>query len=382
MMGVVPLLLDKSIFQGLSARELICTQRYFLQTLPPVLVLELVGDLKKAQTKKSPKQAVAEIARKFGGSGEPITAPYREMLSESLLGNPVPMTGQIPIDSGDRIPLSEGGYALSIQPQPLNYLILRLAAGKATPYDDALAARWRESAQHLTLRRLDDFLRREHVIFAPASSLDELRCVVDGVLDEPGLQDIWVTWLLQQESRADLRRAIALRWSFAGGRLASFAPYAHHCLRCLLLLHAGSRSHLLPKWEPTHLVDVQYLYYAPFCSVFSSTDRVHTSLGPLVMREYQRFLPGPIFKQSVRAICDHFDGLPDSERQAVLRELGCRPPHLRGNPLVEAWDALFPPDRKRLPDTPEEASARDRRTNEIMDVMRARAVARKRAEDL
>ena len=71
--------------------------------------------------------------------------------------------------------------------------------------------------------------------------------------------------------------------------LATFAPYAWFCLRALLAV-LTLWVHALTKREPNNLLDVQYLYYLPFCHVFASGDSLHRRLAPLFMQPGQRFL--------------------------------------------------------------------------------------------
>jgi hypothetical protein len=57
-------------------------------------------------------------------------------------------------------------------------------------------------------------------------------------------------------------------------RIRDFAPYAASVLKLYLSFIGGlGRGFIGPR--PSHYVDLQYLFYAPFCMVFVSEDKFH-----------------------------------------------------------------------------------------------------------
>ena len=47
---------------------------------------------------------------------------------------------------------------------------------------------------------------------------------------------------------------------------------------CLVLL-----TQLLRNVKPSHKIDLVYLYYLPFCSIFTSKDNLHAEIVPLFL---------------------------------------------------------------------------------------------------
>jgi hypothetical protein len=80
--------------------------------------------------------------------------------------------------------------------------------------------------------------------------------------------------------------------------LSEFAPYAHHCTRVLLLLLIGMRHRVLSA-RKTNRLDVEYLFYVPFCERFVSGDKLHVQLAPMVLVEGQTFVPAREFKDEM-----------------------------------------------------------------------------------
>ena len=146
------LLLDKSSFQSLSRDELRALREHFMETLPPILVHEIVGDLaREVEAGASADDKVAELAAKFGGSGPATTWDYRTMCLGSLSGRGVPMDGSIPAKMAVPVPDPDGeGYGVLIDLAPENHALLRWARGQFTPEEREAATAWRAEAKELT----------------------------------------------------------------------------------------------------------------------------------------------------------------------------------------------------------------------------------------
>jgi hypothetical protein len=336
-MGPVALL-DKSAFQALSHREHLWLERYYFQNLAPVLVLELVGDLTKSyKDGRAPKEKAAELARKFLGSGPPVNVDYHRLMLQSLLGGNVPMQGKIIPDGAVTAPLPEGGYGMLVDVTSLNETIMRLQDGRTTELDELQSKLWRLVASGLNLNPLKEFINSKRIIVPRARDLAEALVVARGVADTGSLQVVWLQWLLGLFPFAEGAKAeILARWRTQGIALRTFAPYAHYCLCALLTLFVAWRDNLV-RWQPTNLLDLQYLYYLPFCEVFSSDDRLHRALAPLLLQGNQEFLELKALKSSLRAIGDFFDGVPEDLRQAVNAVLGGYPPPRTGCSVYGSW---------------------------------------------
>jgi hypothetical protein len=53
-------------------------------------------------------------------------------------------------------------------------------------------------------------------------------------------------------------------------------------------------TQLLRSLKPSHQVDLAYLYYLPFCSVFTSKDNFHAQIVPLFLGPMLRWVGGVI----------------------------------------------------------------------------------------
>ncbi len=329
-----PTILDKSAFQALSYTELAEFRKYFLENVTPVLILEILGDLKKQYRDGTvPEEKVTELAGKFG-FGEWLNEDRRFICEQTLLGTAIPLVGKV-VPAYATVVDGEEGSAALIEDGPLNHLIRRLASRKATEADRQLAARWRSASQSLSLTGLNEFVNHHQILVPRVRTPAEAVQAARGLVDTGALQKIWLAWLLDHLGvNARTGSEIVVRWRARGGLLRSFAPYAHYCLHAQLSLFVAWRSNVV-GWKPTNILDLEYVYYLPFCSVFVSDDKLHRVLVPSLLRPDQLFVRMQDFKAGLRQTRKHFEDLPEGERIELRKKLYNWPPE--GSIIRELW---------------------------------------------
>jgi len=294
------ILIDKSALQGLSLDEAAHLSSAYLVNTTPVLLAEILGDLCKATAAGRVTDA-QQIARKFGGSGEPPNVDFRDLCFSSLLGRAVPMNGRVPLSGGAWVRNSNGAPGVIYDVSPQQEALMRWARGKFTDADMALAKRWREVVRGFSLADFDRHLRSRGIEIRRPRLDAALPGIIQDALCHDKPQEPWLLFLLDQLRLCpDDRLAVRRRWNeCAPTTLQAFAPYAYFCLFALLAVLILWK-HKLTKSEPANLVDVQYLYYLPFCHDFCSRDKLHRQLAPFLMRPDQRFIWGDELKKELR----------------------------------------------------------------------------------
>lgn len=329
-------ILDKSAFQGMAREEHTFFSKHFHENVVPTLVFEILGDLSKYSADEAKRQ-VAILAGKFGGTNV-VNMDYLTLGQQSLRGAAIPQTGQIVPDNWKEAEIPGMGRGIMIDSSPLSYAMLRWSEGRFLEVEDAFAKRWRQQAQSVSFSEFRHNLLRHHVIIPRCTDRDQLRQVVDTLLTTPALQPVWFEWVLGQvaESGEEVH-FVQARWRRAGDPfLSQFAPYAAHIVKCQIALAAAVQHNLL-KWAPTHLIDVQYLYYLPFCMVLVSDDRVHKLLAPVLMRDDQTFVVAPEFKRDLARIVQFWTGLEPAARRRMEYALGVYPPPAKGSIALGLW---------------------------------------------
>ena len=342
------IILDKSTFQSLSKDEHLFLHMHFMENLTPILGMEILGDLRKeAPGTKSAEQKLSELADKFGGSGPATNVDYRSLCFESLLGNHFPLDGRIIPESSRAVHDPKMGRGMIIDLSPLNRAILRWQDGKFEEFEREFSTYWRQVTLNLDLDSFGDQLNAYHVILPRVDNFRELRETVDTLLADVAHQEIWLSWLLGQLSPPpDIEALLLARWRASRIMLMKhFSPFSFHCLRALLMLLVGTR-HRLIRWQPTNLIDVQYLYYLPFCMVFASNDRLHHNLAPLLIRENQSYVPGIELKADLRRIADFKDSLDNLKGRKLAYALGSYPPPRKDSVVYQLWKKFMHPWRR------------------------------------
>src|SRR5262249_4434570 len=67
--------------------------------------------------------------------------------------------------------------------------------------------------------------------------------------------------------------------------------------------------------RPSNRIDISYLYYLPFCSVFTSKDGLHVRIELSLITERQCFVHGDDLKGDLQRMNVHYEGLPEAEKQ-------------------------------------------------------------------
>jgi hypothetical protein len=293
-------ILDKSSFHGLSASELERLRGYFAETITPVLIYEVLGDLtSKAKRTKAPRDKVAELSGKLSSSLGTVNENHHRACLASLLGTRFP-DWHAPLPDNYFIAQSGG---MIVEKSPLQDALGRWAHGEINETEAEISALWRRATTTLSLGDFTRRLLREQVLLPRPDGVSDVVASADVILARGGLQQVLLSWLLDHVSPDELNQSALLeRWRRAGSPpLAHYAPYAFHCVRVLLSLAIAVR-HKFIKWESTHAVDAQYLFYLPFCEVFVSEDHVHRLLAPQLMDNDQTFVRHAELKAALKKL--------------------------------------------------------------------------------
>ena len=321
------ILLDKSAIQSLSQSEIYKLAKHYNFVSCPVLLIEILGDLKKGQTGDGfSTSEVQQLAQKLLSGGYPC-ADYQHLIRGDLLGYPVPMTGRVPMAGGRPVTSSEGtGIVFDVSPE--NQAILRWRNAEFSEAEKVLAEVWREATRALDL---EAFQRQYRQILRihKFKNLDNLHRFVSFITrprDAEAKEQLMTAVLDEFRIPQNARGIINKRWNDAGRPdLETFAPYTHHCIKVNLMFQYGVITGLITT-RRTNRVDTQYFYYAPFCQVFSSRDSLHRDLSAVLLRDDQSFVHGNELKADLNRLVQSWEALSREERIEREYEYGSYPP--------------------------------------------------------
>ena len=210
---------------------------------------------------------------------------------------------------------------------------------------------------------------------------NELNQIVDRVLISPDNQEkLLQAIILNYDIDAESAVKIFGRWYEEGKPLIKdFATYALHCLKVDTLFLFGLTSDLITT-RPTNRVDCEYLYYLPFCNVFTSNDKIHKNLIPLLIRNDQHFITGEELKKDLSIIDNYFNQHGIEERQKYNNE----PPIIDDSFTFKLWKQYFNyPKQSNLQRklSPEEFEMMKRKMDEFERAMNGEPISTQQGEE-
>lgn len=335
----ISIVIDKSTFQSLSFDELFRLSCYYKHIITPVLTMEILGDLKKEaeEGKIPPAERVKDFAKKLFPMETVVNLHYKILLKGELLGNPISFDGRPHVGIKKAVASESGMRGYLIEQTQEEKSIYKWKEGNFTEADHELSALWRmTTTQEDLLERLKKSLNPDEAI--KFANFQELYKFVIASITSPATQEFLLSSILQNYE-VDAANGVKIfgRWIQEGKPLIKdFAPYAFHCLKVDTLFLFGLTSGLIGT-RPTNRVDLEYLYYLPFGNVFTSNDKVHKNLAPLLLQDYQKFITGPELKEDLKNIVAYLNTLEIEER----RKFKNVPPINESSITFQLWKEFF-----------------------------------------
>lgn len=333
------IILDKSALQALSLREIYTLGRHFNLVVPPILLVEILGDLKKGVKDGGlAREEVSDLAGKLlsGGYGPPY---YPLMVIQDLCAGNVPMTGQVPQVGGRETESPNGSKGVFFDVTPENQAILRWMDGHFDEAEIALGARWRESTKALDL----EGFRRERRLaqsWRGFKNIDNLHRYVRWIISSTETakrEAILRTVIDAFRAPPSAQQLIFHRWRMMGfPALDSFAPYAYHCFCVDLVFHYGVITGLITT-KASNRVDMEYFYYAPFCHVFCSRDKLHQTAASTFLRINQSYVAGDELKADLVRLNQWWEGMSEEQQRDRDYAHGHYPPEDRTSVTWNLW---------------------------------------------
>jgi hypothetical protein len=240
--------------------------------MTPILIFEIMADLKKTTARGTPEQLVAGIAKKFWPINSAVNVHHVELYRDELVRGAIPrMEGRILVGGGKRVIDRRGRTGVYLDEPPEQRALTRWQEGDFTEFDRIVAARWRDSLASVDYetdaQQFYEDIGRHH---PKITDLSQLLPALDIVLS--GRRNRYTTLRKLFDSLAlpeSLRRATLRRWKAAGGPpVPQFAPYATWCFRANVLAEMAMMYGLVRKpSDVNNSIDLQYFYYLPFCQV-------------------------------------------------------------------------------------------------------------------
>lgn len=322
------LIYDKSTIQALNPAEVFCLDCHYRINIVPVFFAEVLADLHEPGNKRRPPEdIVGSIASKISGFSAMPNIHHLTLCIGDLLGYEVETRGVPVIGGGKTVRDTTGKICMFFDEPPEIVAMRRWSKGDFLGVERDFAKAWREDLQHQDLEKIAAAIRPPGKV--PLHDLAQVRAGADEIAAGSGKRFRTLKLALAMLAIPSQRHAqIIARWKACGGPpLSEFAPYADYVFRVELFFTLGMAAKLIPTTRPSHRIDLAYLYYLPFCTVFSSFDRFHAAIVPhFLNHERQVFVPGAELKADLAALARHYAALPPEERAKGAMTYAAYPP--------------------------------------------------------
>lgn len=348
------LIMDKSTFQGLNFECFTFITRFYQHLLSPILLREITSNLAKGKSEGSDtefKKKAADLARKAQFSQSAVLMDAQRMARMELLsGNPVPMNGyQAPREGAIELNTPETGRGFFFDEHPMVAVLRNWADGNFSETDLSTAESIRN--EDLSVSLMSFYENAEKGPIVPTfKSLKEVVAWFDKIrlLATPRNRILRVARHLFANHPGHI--GIVMRcWRRAGRPdLQNFAPYAEYYQRVVMIYHYGFLCNFIKrgKGSKAHL-DMQYIYYLPFCNVFSSDDKDLIKLVEFFLRPDQEFVSKAELQQDFKRLSSYFATMSEEQKTAFYAEYNHYPPDLEGSFTAKMWKRFMKPRQKQ-----------------------------------
>lgn len=340
-------LFDKSFIQGLSLDESVWFDNFFIANVCPIFFAETLADLDKSTESRSPEDEVRIIADKFPErSGQPNAHHVSACIGE-LLGEKIPMNGQLLISGGRSVATSQGP-AVVVEQTDEAKAFARWSNREFEALEYEYAQHWRASLPTLETKTSAATLATIGVNTTSCKTLESAKQLAEEIVDgSKGVLDPFQFVFSVLNPPEKYHERIISAWQSARcPSLPDYAPYTAYIVSLHFFFHIAVARNLIST-RRSNTMDAAYLFYLPFCSIFVSSDKLHRQIAPLFMRDDQMFVWGLELKEDLRRLNSHYDELPIETKEKGVMCFAPQPP-TEGEFLVSAiWDRMFPQWRVR-----------------------------------
>lgn len=344
----ITLLFDKSAFHSFSYEEILQLHKYYRVNISPVLVMEVLGDLKKGVVDGALNtRKVIEFANKLSPFNSAVNTHYLELLEGDLSGHTVPMHYKPVVNTAELVQLANGMKGHQIHPSEERKAIDRWKNGEFREADEMLSKFWRESTteKNLLINVKEQYIKN-YPFLESLKSPEMILKVFDSQFTEDAAHETALRNIIEEFSVSpECASQIFYRWETSTTKdIRTFAPYAIYCWRVRFLFYVLLRNGFVSTW-PTNWLDLEYCYYLPFSRVFLSNDKLHHQLVPYLLNPDQRYIKGQSMKEDLVKIKERKLTLSPLDQRRADKE----PPRDDSLLNYQIWHTMYadwPPEKE------------------------------------
>jgi hypothetical protein len=349
------LIFDKSSLESLNLDEAVLLDNFYLSNITPLFFVECLADLEKAiKSSSTPEQLVGSLADRTPDMQACVNVHHMTILKGELSrlfdlksAHYRPhIAGGKPVQLGD----SKGMFfQRSEEEEALN----RWTHREFIELERGFAKKWRNALSQIDLDAMVKRVMGELGHWRKPKSLDEAKKIADTIIDY--MDPEWLIGFgLDLLGVPEATEWVRNDWvSKRRPPLRDHLPYFIFMLTINIFFCLVLPAQLLRDIKPSHQIDLAYLYYLPFCTVFSSKDRFHNQVAPLFLTPFQTFVNGIELKEELKKLDEHYSGLPEDVLKLGLMTYAQEPPEDTFFLTTRLWDKYLPAWRNKPEDRPD-----------------------------
>lgn len=338
------LIFDKSTLESLSPDEAVWLDNFFRTNITPLFFVETLADLEKQmRSGRTSEQVVGNLAYKTPDMQSSANVHHARLLEAELYaGETIVMDGRPIIAPGQAVMLG-GKTGIVFKEPPEEEALRRWQQHEFLEIERMFAKKWRRMLSVANFEEAYKIFRKwiprgekprtllgvKQVVESHIGRLDQAACLKFGmvVLGVP----------------PEAQEHVLTRWEgVAKPALREFAPYFRYVFSLDFFFYMAIACDLISRDRPSNMVDLAYLYYLPFCNIFTSNDGLHRRIVPLFLRDDQSFVPGVELKAGLASLDRHYATLPEEVREQGMMHFADRPPLSSSFFVTTLWDKHLP----------------------------------------
>jgi len=338
------LIFDKSSLESLDLDEAVMLDNFYMSNITPLFFVECLADLEKAiRSNSTPEQLVGSLATRTPESQSYPNVHHATILRGELAGkfDLKTVNGRIVMAGGRHVQLGDKKGVI-FENSPEAEAISRWEKREFLELERNIARQWRRALTSIDLNAMVHSVTSALGPWRKPKSLQDARKVADTIIDN--MDPEWlIRFGLDLLGAPEAIEYVVGEWiNKRRPALGDYLPYFVFMLTINIFFCLVLPTQLLSKVKPSHKVDLAYLYYLPFCSVFTSKDNFHADIVPLFLSPEQTFVNGTELKEDLKRLVAHYEGLPESVLKTGLIHFAAYPPDDTGFLITRLWDKYLP----------------------------------------
>jgi len=317
---------------------------FYMSNITPLFFVECLADLEKTiRSNSTPEQLVGSLATRTPESQSYPNVHHATILRGELAGKFDLKTahGRVMLAGGRHVQLGDK-KGIIFEHSPEAEAISRWGKREFLELERNTARQWRCALTSIDLNAMVQSVMGALGPWRKPKSLEDARKMTDTIIDN--MDPEWlIRFGLNLLGAAETVEYVVSNWvQKRRPPLRDHLPYFVFMLTINIFFCLVLPTQLLSKVKPSHKVDLAYLYYLPFCSVFTSKDNFHADIVPLFLSPEQTFVNGSELKEDLKRLVAHYEALPEDVLKTGLIHFAAYPPDDAGLLITRLWDQYLP----------------------------------------